>query len=345
MNELLYYPGFEINDTRWLKFALLYLDNIKTIIPNEADEFISRQYQLIEEETNLLERYRPKFEETEKSSNDTIDLLQKYLSKPERHFGILGKINVVEYWRQQSNQNFELFSSKFSFYFENYCMEYGFGHRTRNGIMIPNQLGLIYMSVLAHNIGSRNNISVITDIEEERSLSSLNRDNWSYNRKFNELKSVKKVIELNLPTNIDDISINDIINFRDKPRYQQRLQSFKQAVNELNNLKDGRLNESNYYEIIKHIEESKAGIFSDLLEFGTTVVQVGLGVTLTLGSGSGYWETIKEVAGAGMVITGAQKVYKRLNEPNRGANKYLTEIRNFRQSKNRLSGRRKDFLI
>lgn len=345
MNELLYYPGFEINDTRWLKFALLYLDNIKTIIPNEADEIISGQYQLIERETNLLERYRPRFEETEKSSNDTIELLQKYLSNPVRHFGILGKVNVVDYWRQQSNQNFELFSSKFSFYFENFCMENGFGHRTLNGIMIPNQLGLIYMSVLAHNIGSRNNISVITDIEEERSLSSLNKDTWAYNRKFNELKSVKKIIELNLPANIDEISINDIINFRDNQRYQQRLQSFKQAVNELNNLKDGRLNESNFFEIIKHIEESKAGLFSDLLEFGTTVVQVGLGVILTLGNGSGYWETIKEVAGAGMVIAGAQKIHRRLNEPSRTANKYLTEIRNFRQTKIRYSRRRNDFLI
>ena len=27
MNELLYYPGFEIKNEKWLKFALLYLDH------------------------------------------------------------------------------------------------------------------------------------------------------------------------------------------------------------------------------------------------------------------------------------------------------------------------------
>lgn len=33
MKELLYYPGFEIKNETWLKFALLYLDHISPIIP------------------------------------------------------------------------------------------------------------------------------------------------------------------------------------------------------------------------------------------------------------------------------------------------------------------------
>ena len=33
MKELLYYPGFEVKDETWLKFALLYLDHISPIIP------------------------------------------------------------------------------------------------------------------------------------------------------------------------------------------------------------------------------------------------------------------------------------------------------------------------
>ena len=330
LNELLYYPGFEINDERWLKFALLYLEDINTIIPSEADEYISGQYQLIERETNLLKRYRPTFDEAEKSSNDVIRLLQKYLNNPNRYFGILGKINVVDFWRERNNQDFELFASKFSYYLDEYCMDNGFGHRTNNGIMIPNQLGLIYMSILAHNIGTQKNISVITDIEEERTLSALNQDTWSYNRKFNEIKSVMKLIELNLPVNIDIISIEEIINFRNEDKYQKRLKAFRLAVTDLNNLKNGGLNESNYCEIIKHIEETKSGLFNDLLELSTTLTQVGLGVFLAINNDSSSLEVIKEIAGASLIFSGAYNLGKNMRTPYRQADKYITDIRNFR---------------
>jgi hypothetical protein len=188
---------------------------LKTTIIYDADEYLSTQYSMIEQETNLLKKYRPTYEKIEKSSLDAIESLENYLEKPQRYFGILGKINVVEFWQQAINQNFELFSSKFSYSFGQFCKDNGFGHETRNGVAIPERLGLIFMTILAHNIGDRNNFSTMTDISEQRGLSPIHQSSWKYNREIEKLKAVKKLIELTIPKNIDSISVEEIIESRE----------------------------------------------------------------------------------------------------------------------------------
>lgn len=41
MHKLLYYPDFEIQDQNFLKFALLYIDEIRPIIPDCARQTLS----------------------------------------------------------------------------------------------------------------------------------------------------------------------------------------------------------------------------------------------------------------------------------------------------------------
>jgi hypothetical protein len=37
LKKLIYYPSFEAEDINWLKFALLYIDVLKPIIPRSGD--------------------------------------------------------------------------------------------------------------------------------------------------------------------------------------------------------------------------------------------------------------------------------------------------------------------
>ena len=37
MKELIYYPSFEVRNREWLKFALLYIENLNPIIPESGD--------------------------------------------------------------------------------------------------------------------------------------------------------------------------------------------------------------------------------------------------------------------------------------------------------------------
>lgn len=329
MNDLLYYPGFEIEDQRWLKFALLYLERVSTIVPLGGDQYVSRQYEDIENKTNLLKRCRPELVESQKSSVEAIEVIEKYFRDPIKYFRILGRIDVVNYWRNSSNQNLELFFSKFSYDFERFCLDSGLAHRTDNGIRLPHQIGLIYMAILAHNIGERRNNSIISDIKEHNMISTVNQNTWRYNKRFNELKAVKKIIELNLPRNIDSISIDEVIELRNKQSYQKKLTAFRQAVTKLNDDNDGYLNESNFRNIISEIEEAKSDLTDEVTNFCSTLLQVGLGVYLTIGPNIENFELIKELAGIGFLATGSKKLIKTFTNEERYASQYLTQIRRF----------------
>src|SRR5436853_588756 len=63
MQEFIYYPGFEVRDVNWLKFALLYLDKLDPIIPESGDEHLTEQYRRIMSETDLIEVHRPSLDE------------------------------------------------------------------------------------------------------------------------------------------------------------------------------------------------------------------------------------------------------------------------------------------
>lgn len=66
MKGLIYYPGFEVKDETWLKFALLYLDLIRLIIPYTIapeEQYISGTFLRIMGETDLVRPYRPDFNE------------------------------------------------------------------------------------------------------------------------------------------------------------------------------------------------------------------------------------------------------------------------------------------
>lgn len=41
MKKVIYYPGFKAEDINWLKFALLYIDVLKPIIPYTGDAHLS----------------------------------------------------------------------------------------------------------------------------------------------------------------------------------------------------------------------------------------------------------------------------------------------------------------
>lgn len=61
MHKLLYYPNFEIQDQNFLKFALLYIDEISPIIPENARESLSKPMRDILRNTELINLYSPNY--------------------------------------------------------------------------------------------------------------------------------------------------------------------------------------------------------------------------------------------------------------------------------------------
>ena len=85
MESLLYYPGFEVENINWLKFALLYLNKLRPIIPPDGDKYLSDNFKFINDETDLIDKYRPNYEEGFNATLDAIDVIDKILSHPDRY--------------------------------------------------------------------------------------------------------------------------------------------------------------------------------------------------------------------------------------------------------------------
>ncbi|MCA1001012.1 hypothetical protein LCM01_11380 [Bacillus thuringiensis] len=320
MTDFLYYPGFEIEDEEWLKFALLYMREVQTIVPYEADDYLSAKQTYLKEETNLLVSYRPTFDEGKKSTNDAIDIIQSIINNPIRNLGVLGRVNILDFWRQRQNQNTELFQTKFSPELAEFCTEYGLCHETYHGIKLPRQLGLIYMSVFAHNIGDHRGMSVITDIKEQRQVSKINSQAWKYNPGFEELKVMKKLIGLQIPVNLESIPLEDIIKLRNNRSFQNKLNAFHTALSDFTNTPGQRLTESNCKQIEEHLRVSIFDLTSDITDFATSTVATALGVWLAYSSKGDNLELAKEFLGFGATIGGAIQVYDKIQTTR---NKYL----------------------
>jgi hypothetical protein len=63
MRKVLSYPHFEVENELYLKIALLYFEELSTIVPNRIISSLSESHKDISNSTNLLSTYNPKWED------------------------------------------------------------------------------------------------------------------------------------------------------------------------------------------------------------------------------------------------------------------------------------------
>ena len=88
MKDMIYYPGFETRDENWLKFALLYFDTLRPIIPYTSyseKRYLSDTFQYVMGEADLIKPYRPKYPEGLRASTLACEEFEKFLLHPERY--------------------------------------------------------------------------------------------------------------------------------------------------------------------------------------------------------------------------------------------------------------------
>lgn len=71
MKSMIYYPGFEAKSESWLKFALLYFEELRPIIPYmnaERSQYLSWSVIYTIDNTDLIVPYNPTFEDGKKVS-------------------------------------------------------------------------------------------------------------------------------------------------------------------------------------------------------------------------------------------------------------------------------------
>lgn len=219
MKGMIYYPGFEVKDETWLKFALLYLDLIRPIIPyiiGPVERYISDTFLRIMGETDLVCPYTPNFNEGMCASRLACTEFENYLKYPERYARFFAQqcpSELTEKWKLPQYQDCTLFEGKYSTEFFEFCIKNQIASPCKEGIRISNDLAYVYMSFLADVISRNNEMEMITD-DQRYSQILLNNSQLDASSRKAYMHTVKNELTLALPDDLSNISIQEIINLR-----------------------------------------------------------------------------------------------------------------------------------
>ncbi len=302
MKQLIYYPGFEVRDINWLKFALLYLNNLDPIVTEAGDGKLSDLYKRLLADTDLIQLHRPKDEEALVASRNASNEVERILKRPST-YGI--DDSVMQKWRNSENHDDTLWQGKYSDDWATFCLNNGFASKFEGGLKVPKQLALIYMSFLAQVISDEREIPAITDDTELDRL--FIRARRAGPRSMNKFNLAKATIALRLPANIEDIDIVKIIRFREKPGFKDRLSAFHDQLEVFTKALENwnGLPERDFL----HSLGSPIRDFQDeIIRLGTGAAPVTLGAYLLVSAATPSELEALKVAAAGAAFIGSNVV-------------------------------------
>lgn len=286
MKNLIYFPYFEPKNERWLKYALLYLDSFQPIIPIEKKDKISDTYKKIIYSTDLIKPYSPTSEDILQASTKSIEDIEKFLNHESRYHSLFDTYDLNGLFRGK-NTNYLLYQEKFAWEFFDYCRREKIGKFVPNGIELPEKVAYIYMSHLANTISFSTNSHTITDNHKLSSLDRyLNSIEPSENKQF---LFVKNTLDIALPVNIDHISFETLIKFRNENR------NLIKALNEQLNEMEKQVVTLRPSEFIDKHKESSSEFYAKLGLIGCGLATIPFGIYTTYDSSATTVAYIKDI--------------------------------------------------
>lgn len=259
MKDLIYFPYFEPQNDRWLKFSLLYIDEFRPIIPNNRKEDISDLYQQIISDTDLIKSYSPDYAEGATASRKTISEIENLLVNIQNNNYLFDYKNLHNNIKE--NRDYFIYREKFSYEFSQYCIDNDFATKSDDGLYLSEELAYIFMSNLAKEISYETNSSIITDSNKFNRYSNskkiLNKNNQQ------KMNLAENIIDLKLPNNINEIEFKDLIKFR-----QDNRELLKVFNAELNKISDSDINNISTYNFLQNYDEIYTELMAKISIFG-----------------------------------------------------------------------------
>lgn len=298
MHELIYYPGFEVLDRDWLKFALLYIDKLKPIIPYGCEFYLSDEFKEFMRRTDLVDAYRPSYDEGDSATRDALEEMEKIMRHPERYGRVFGDPDFLGKWTQKRKQTATLFRGKFTEPWERFCIKHNLAHESQHGLHISIDVSNLYMTILAQCVSDSKRTSPITDRRRLDRFSIFTRR--GHEPECETIDTAQGTFDLALPADIGELSIDRFIEHRNRNGFRKKQQAFHQ---ELNDFMDNYAGDATPIRFIESLGSAWQDFSDDIAQIGTGVTAFGLGVWLLIESDmASVDEAAKEIAG-GLSLT------------------------------------------
>lgn len=329
MREYIYYPGFEVRDELWLKFALLYIEKINPIIPPSADARMSAAYQQLTDNTDLIEPHRPTDIDSFRASEIAITTIERALRRPASYSRVF-KESYLSKWQNQGTHGYTLYWEKFTDDFESFCTKNCIGTKCDEGIRLPEDLAFLYMTYLAIEIGKERNLPIITDYQKYDRI----KNTFTYGQKQKESaeNAARYLIKLAVPSNLSEIPLAEIIRLRESQDYLLMLKAFNRELSKyLDAIKDGEVSFVGFQDYL----DSKNTIMGTFLQRSWQLASVVLGTWILFPEPTMGHILRNTVVGMGAFVTDSVINYKNIKQThsdNINASRFLTNLQSLRKS-------------
>lgn len=326
MERAIYYPGFEMQNLNWLKFALLYVDHLNPIIPPRGDKYLSEACRQLNDDTDLIIPHRPDYREGTAATLDAIEVVEKILRHPQSFSPEFSCPDIVARWKEPKNWQYTLFEEKFTRSWKDFCFKHRLARETAEGLLLEKSLGLIYMSILAHAISESRGVPSLTDHPEMDKISILTRG--THPQTPQRIHVARSIIKFQIPANLAGIGMDSIIQLRNKRDFKERLHAFHTELGQwMEKVENGEA-QGDFFQTRK----SAFSDFSDeVVSLGFGVTTFGVGVWLFLSQPDGWEGMIKQLSAGSLLAVGSVIKLREAwthTKSKRFTRKYLADLRN-----------------
>ncbi len=334
MDKLIYFPGFEPENEDWLKFALLYLDCVRPIVPESADTQLTDTFREVERFTNLVDLLRPTMDEGYNATADAINQVERILRHPKAFEHVFGVPDIDVAWREREHQTTELWGEKFSYSWRCFCSENKLGRESDHGIVIPNSLAEVYMTILANCIADVRGMSPVSDDQNITDFSFFVRRSQQESAD-DEVSVLETSLPIVLPENLSDISINSVMQLRNSESFDKKRRAFQNVVQRVaSSLEDG----DDAKDLTDELGSTFKDFSDDIASIGTGLASLGFGMWLVAsGAAFGPLDAIRQVlAGAAFTVGGMIKIRNSWehSQVQRLARRYVADVRQLKANAN-----------
>ncbi|MFB0592609.1 hypothetical protein ACETWN_02310 [Aeromonas hydrophila] len=229
MKTYIYYPGMEVRDELWLKFALLYLERLAFVFTVSEKSGLTALLQTLEQETDLLAE-RPDATFFAAITPQLESQLSSLLAPDFVRHKVFGNKELIGRWRQPANHDCFCPAQAGLDRLHGFCLAHGFASREEGGFRMARRFANLLSMRLAREWALANEGALITDHDYLDRLLHLLESRY-HNRGGQDCFHLE--IPLQVPTHLADIPFAELIALRGRSGFRQQLAEFHLALDNL----------------------------------------------------------------------------------------------------------------